>query len=260
MNARRLTFALLLALTSLFGAPYVFAQSGNTWRIEFFNNPNWTGAPVYTQFSNAVAYNWTGMAPAPGVPPDHFTARFTTDAFFYAGTYNFAVTVDDEAVLYVDETMRLDTRGKGLSGKTLVVSVNMTQATHRIRLDYRQYTGPAYVYLKWQFLKAPTVPTPLPQPTPTPPAASANCPASATSVVTQFGNYTPCIAQGQHQSACFHSNGAWDSPNLGSIEMEPRIVVWGNCTADTVTTMRLFCNADPQSATCSRTEAGWFPR
>jgi hypothetical protein len=42
--------------------------------------------------------------------------------------------------------------------------------------------------------------------------------------------------------------------------MEPQIVVWGNCTADAVQTMQLFINTAPQSAACSKTEAGWFPR
>jgi hypothetical protein len=262
MTARRLTFALLLALTSLFGVQFALAQSGNSWRVDFFANPDWSGAPAYTTFTNSIAYNWTGMAnPAPGVPADNFSARFTTSAFFYAGTYNFSVTADDEIVLYVDGNPRLDTRGQGLSGKTIVATVNLTQATHNIQLDYRQYTGPAYVFLKWEIAKAPTPPTPVPAtPVPAPTPVAANCPASASSVTTQFGNYTPCIAQGLHQASCFQSNGAWDAPNLGSIQMEPKIEVWGNCTANKIETRQLYCNAAPQSAVCSRTEAGWFPR
>jgi hypothetical protein len=80
-------------------------------------------------------------------------------------------------------------------------------------------------------------------------------------VQTKYGDYTPCIQQNIHQKNCFQSDGAWDSPNMGSIEMEPQITVWGNCTADQTTQFRVSC--DPQiplqNFKCSKTEAGWFP-
>ncbi|MFN2164970.1 MAG: hypothetical protein ACK2U9_01760, partial [Anaerolineae bacterium] len=99
-------------------------------------------------------------------------------------------------------------------------------------------------------------PTPVPTPT-------NNCrPVSATSVQTKFGNYTPCIQNGWHQEKCFKSDGAWDSPNLGSIQMEPQITIWANCVGDSTTTFQVSCDPDVpwQSFNCSKTEAGWFPR
>ncbi len=45
---------------------------------------------------------------------------------------------------------------------------------------------------------------------------------------------------------------------MGSIETEPQILVWGVCTPDSVQTMQLACNQEPQSAKCSKTGAGWF--
>ena len=82
-------------------------------------------------------------------------------------------------------------------------------------------------------------------------------PPSSSKVVTQYGDYTPCIQQNIHQSNCFVSDGAWDSPNLGSIQMEPQITSWNICVADTTETYT-NPNGQPQSYNCSKTLAGWF--
>src|SRR5690606_756129 len=103
--------------------------------------------------------------------------------------------------------------------------------------------------LDWYYLKRPVrVPTPVVPATPTP--------SSEAALITRYGDFTRCIQQGLHQARCFQSTGQWDSPNLGSIETEPQIVVWGHCTADQVTMMPLFEGGEPQAVKCSKTEAG----
>ena len=48
---------------------------------------------------------------------------------------------------------------------------------------------------------------------------------------------------------------------MGSIETEPQIVIWGNCTPDSWTNFPISCdpNVPQQSYKCSKTGAGWFP-
>lgn len=231
------------------------AQSGNQWRVDFFNNPNWVGPVVHTTWTGLISFNWGTGSPGPGVPQDHFTARMTSDVFFFAGVYRFTFLADDEVVLRINGVTHLDTLGRGMSGKNVTVDVPIPQGNHRVEVDFREHTGPAYIFVNWFFVKSdPSLgwsPTPVPPRMPQP---------SASSVVTQFGDFTPCIQQGTHQANCFRSTGAWDAPNTGSIELEPQIVIWGNCTANTVRYQVLFANRDPQSSVCSRTEAGWFAR
>jgi hypothetical protein len=250
---RILPGAVLVAvlLAALVGALPVGAQSGNTWRIDYFNNPNWAGSPVTTQWNSLIAFNWGFGSPSPAVPVDNFSARMTTDAFFYAGTYQFTGVADDEIVIIVDGVTHLDTRGRGLSGKPFTVNIAMWQGTHRVEVLYREFTQAAYVFVNWSLLGSGV--------TPPPPPSAPPLPANASSVQTQFGNYTPCMQQNIHQANCFVSDGAWDSPNLGSIQMEPQIASWNVCAANTVST---FINANrvPQEFVCSRTLAGWFPR
>ncbi|HRA65141.1 MAG: PA14 domain-containing protein [Caldilinea sp.] len=246
----------LMLVVGLAGAPQAAtAQSSSPWQVSYFNNPNWAGAPVYTEFANAVAFNWgSDVPPVPGMPPQNWSARLTTNSFFYAGNYNFQVVADDAFVLYVDGAVMFNTLGLNIPGKPINVAIPLTQGNHFIQIDYVQATAQAYLYTSWSFDKQPVNP-----PAPPAPAPPAPAPPPASGPVTQFGDYSRCAQQQIHQANCFQSNGAWDAPNMGSIQMEPQIAVWQNCKADQSQTMQLFPNKDPQKAKCSKTEAGWFP-
>ncbi|MEA3335255.1 MAG: PA14 domain-containing protein [Chloroflexota bacterium] len=233
----------------------VGAQSGNQWRADYYPNLDWAGNPVFTQVIPYLNLNWGAGVPGPNMPADNWTMRGTSDAYFYSGVYRFSALADDEVLLMIDNAVYLDTRGKGQSGKNQMIDVTMTQGTHHVQVDFREYTGNAYITINWELIKGPT-----------PPPPSSSCPyppASAPSVQTQFGDYTPCIQSGSHQSQCYVSDGAWDSPNQGSIQMEPKITIWGNCQpADSDTTWALDCSTDPwktQNYRCSKTLSGWFP-
>lgn len=242
------------------------AQSGNQWTVQYFNNNGWQGAPVYTQFANLVSFNWgSDTSPAPGVPNQNWTATLSTSAFFYAGIYEFQITADDEFQLTVNGVVQGSTVGQGLSGKTQVYNIPFNQGNSSVVINFRQFTGPAYLFVNWTLAKGAT-PAPPPPPPPAPPAPPAPDSGSPqpfpppASITTQFGDYTRCAQQNIHQSNCFVSNGAWNAPNMGSIQMEPIIVRWQNCTADSVQNVQLYQNRPAQNAACSKTEAGWFAR
>lgn len=255
------TVTVLCLAMLLTAAPTTTAQSGNQWQVDFYPNLDWAGYPAVTFWTSLIAFNWGSNPPAPGMPASNWTARMTSNAFFYAGLYRFTVQADDEVVLTVGGVTYLDTRNQGQSGRTFTLDIPLVQGNQFIQVDYRQYTGAAYIFVNWQLI-SPAQPT---QPIATPPPSGSNPPpgtvpvASPSSVVTQFGDYTSCIQQGIHQRNCFQSNGAWNAPNMGSIDMEPQIVVWGNCVSDQVVTMQLYVNTAPQQAKCSKTEAGWYP-
>lgn len=246
-----------LCLGALLPAGSAQAQSGNTWQVFYFNNTNWQGSPAYFQYADSVNFNWgSDTPPGPNMPAQNWTARLTSNVFFYAGIYRFQVQADDDFALYIDNALYADTRGASLPGKVFTIDVPLSQGNHYIDIEYRQYTGPAYLFVNWTFAKGGN-PQPAPQP-PAPPAANQPFPAPP-SLVTDFGDYTPCAQQRIHQQNCFRSNGAWDAPNLGSIQMEPQIVRWERCTPDQVQSIQLYTNQPAQTAKCSKTQAGWFP-
>lgn len=244
--------ALVIVLLATGSAP-ASAQTGNLWTVNFWPNPDWSGAATATDFPSILAYNWGYGSPSPSIPPDYFTARATTSGWFSAGNYQFTVQADDEAVLIIDGITYINTIGQGMSGKTVSAMVPLADGWHTLQVDYREFTQAAFLFVNWFWQSAPSGGAP-------PPGAPLVPVPSATSVITRYGDYTPCIQQGIHQKYCFVPDGAWDSPNYGSIEMEPQIVIWGNCVADQVVTMQVYVNQPPQQANCSKTEAGFFPK
>lgn len=278
MKRKSLLSASILALVLLaMTITPLLAQSGNVWNVSYFANTNWSAPPAMGMYSSYIDFNWGTVPPGPGLPSTNWTATMTSSAYFYyTGTYVFQALADDEISLQIDGVTYINTIGAGMSGKTVQVALPLTQGTHNLVVRFRQYTGAAYVYLNWAYAKPEggyiylPLPTPMPAaptavptagPTPTPacnPTWGCTCPAQATNVVTQYGDYTTCIQQNLPQSSCFVSDGQWDSPNMGSIETEPNIQVWGSCTPGALQCMQLACNQAPVQATCSKTGAGWF--
>jgi len=253
---------LALALVTAVVAP-LLAQNGNTWYVQYYPNTNWSGTPVASTYVSYIDFNWGTSAPAPNMPATNWTALMTSTAYFYSGTYIFSALADDEVSLQIDGVTYINTMGAGMSGKPVQVAVPLSQGNHNLVVQFRQYTATAYVYLSWAASGSVPAYTPMPVPTAvaTPacnPWWSCSCPVQATSVTTQYGNYTPCIQQNIQQANCFVPDGQWNSPNLGSIQMEPQIQVWGNCTPGQLQCMQLQCNQAPVEATCSKTGAGWF--
>lgn len=269
--------AMIVAVLLAVAAQPLLAQNGNIWNIQYYNNPNWSGGPVLGMTSSYVDFNWGTVPPGPGMPSTNWTATMTSSVYFYyTGTYIFQALADDEISLQIDGVTYINTLGAGMSGKTVQVGIPLTQGTHNVVVQYRQYTGVAYVYLNWAYVNPSggyiytPLPTPMPAGTPLPPPSGAtptpscdpwwscSCPTQATSVTTQYGDYTPCIQQNLQQANCFVPDGQWNSPDQGSIQMEPQIQVWGNCTPGQLQCMQLQCNQAPVEATCSKTGAGWF--
>lgn len=228
------------------------AQSGNVWNVTFYPNTAWAPPPAYSYTTTSSYFNWGTNPPGPNMPNQNWSAVMTTNAFFNQGTYQFQVLASGEYTFRINSQTVQSTLGTGQGGKTQIFNVPMTGGNNFIEVDFRQFTGPAYLNIFWTYL----------QPAPIPTSGPATCAPPATSVpslTNQYGNFTPCIQQNLHQDQCFNSSGAWDSPNLGSIQMEPKIVVWGQCTADQQSKMIIQACGPAVPVKCSKSEAGWYP-
>lgn len=85
---------------------------------EYFDNTEFSGPPVLVQTEEDIANYWHNLSPAPGVPDDHFSIRWTGYIVPpYDGLYNFGVLGDDFLRLFIDdklivENWREETRAK----------------------------------------------------------------------------------------------------------------------------------------------------
>jgi beta-glucosidase len=72
-------------------------------RAEFFANRNLEGAPVLKRIDEAVNFDWGVSSPAPGLPADNFSARWTGKLVpTVSGKYRFGATADDGVRIYLD--------------------------------------------------------------------------------------------------------------------------------------------------------------
>lgn len=128
--------------------------TGSTWYGEFFSNIDLTGSPVFvnTYPASGLNINWGMGSPGGTVPADNFSARFTRNIIvpndMPQGVYTFYASADDSFRLYVDQALIFDHWG-GFENQVFQSDVTLLNGGHTLRLEYRELTLGAYVYLTW---------------------------------------------------------------------------------------------------------------
>jgi len=119
------------------------------WEGEYFANPEIRGAPVLTRTDEAINFRWGTEAPAPGVPADNFSVRWTTRRVFDEGDYRFYARADDGVRVYVGGQLVLDA-WQGKAGVLTRGDVHLAAGVHHVRVEYREGTGEAWVTVWWE--------------------------------------------------------------------------------------------------------------
>ncbi len=70
-----------------------------TWQVEYFNNRDLAGAPIFVDTwgdgTENFSFNWQNGSPDGSVPSDNFSARITTQRYLKPGLYHIKTTSDD---------------------------------------------------------------------------------------------------------------------------------------------------------------------
>jgi LysM repeat protein len=119
-----------------------------SWKGVYFNNVDLSGNPVVTRYYQAVDFNWGNKSPVAGITADYFSARFTGEFHFTGGKYRFSATVDDGIRIYLDDEEILNDWRLG-SSRTVVVDKDVSQGTHKIKVEYFENTGDAVCKVRW---------------------------------------------------------------------------------------------------------------
>ena len=84
-------------------------ETGKTgMKGEYFNNMNLTGTPVFTRVDSMVNFNFGSKSPAPGVPEDHFSIRWTGKIIPPRDIHYIGTSTDDGARLFIDGKKVID--------------------------------------------------------------------------------------------------------------------------------------------------------
>lgn len=126
----------------------ISAQTTTAWTGAYFANPNLQGTPALVRDDAQIDFAWGNTSPAPGIPSDNFSVRWTRWLYFDTpGNWTFVLTIDDGARLFIDDQLVIDA-WQDQQTTTRAIALNLTQAFHLIRLEYYERSGSAQAHLQ----------------------------------------------------------------------------------------------------------------
>lgn len=142
--------ALLALLLLLLWTTPVYAQDPTlySWRGEYYNNLDLSGAPVLVRDDERIDFVWAWNAPAVNVNTERFSVRWTRSPYFDPGTYRFTVTTDDGVRLWVNNYLLIDSwydHGPTSYSAELYLSGGAIP----VRMEYYENTEYAVAKLSW---------------------------------------------------------------------------------------------------------------
>ena len=142
--------ALLIAGVSL-GAAAVPTDAGGAWYAEYFANRYLAGTPAITRYEDTLHFEWGYGSPGSGVPADDFSARWTRDEWFEAGTYRFSYRSDDGIRIWVGDIQVVDDwRDRQAAWSS--VDLFIPRGTYRVRVEHYEHSGAAAIQVAWERL------------------------------------------------------------------------------------------------------------
>lgn len=127
------------------------------WKGEYFDNPDVAGEPVLVRNDPAINFNWGPGSPAPGVPPNDYSVRWSRADFFEDGSTVFRANVEGGVRLWLDGRLLIDSwQSEGLR-LLEAESGPIARGDHDLRVDYFKRSGNGQIAVSWE-PKAPDVP------------------------------------------------------------------------------------------------------
>lgn len=123
------------------------------WKGEYFANPDVAEPATLIRDDPQINFNWGSGAPAPGIPPNNYSARWSRRSFFEEGNYTFNANVEGGVRLWLDGRMLIDSWPSGPLRLEQADSGPIARGDHDLRVDYRKLTGNGQIAVSWQ-LKA----------------------------------------------------------------------------------------------------------
>lgn len=116
----------------------------NMWRGEYYNNPNLQGASVLVRNDPSINFNWGTGSPAPNIPVDYFSARWTRSLYFDGGMYRFSTQSDDGVRVWLDSQVVID-EWHTATPNAYIKDINVAAGSHTVRVEYYEGVGVAFI-------------------------------------------------------------------------------------------------------------------
>jgi len=113
---------------------------------EYFANKNFEGAPVLVRLDSTINFGWRGGAPAPSLPEDKFSVRWTGNLVApTAGRFMLTTMSDDGVRVYVDGKLVIDDwNDHGVMANSYAIALEAGKK-HDLRVEYFENGGAATI-------------------------------------------------------------------------------------------------------------------
>lgn len=125
------------------------AEHFTGWHGEYFGNPDLTGMPGLERSDPEIVFDWGRGSPAPNIPVDGFSARWTRALELPRGAYRLQVRADDGVRVWIDDRLFID-EWHDSKPKTYLSHVWFTGEAHEVRVEYYEAAGDANIRLWWE--------------------------------------------------------------------------------------------------------------
>ena len=134
------------------GTPTSAGSALRGLKASYFANATLAGRPTAAKTDATVDFAWAGAAPAPGVPADGFSVRWTGNLdVATAGEYFLQTVANGSSRLIIDGLPAIDTWAGPQTISTPACSPQLwlTAGKHSIVLEYKDLASTAELHLKW---------------------------------------------------------------------------------------------------------------
>jgi PKD repeat protein len=125
------------------------------WQAEYYDNRDLEGRPFLVRNEAQIDHDWGRGSPVPEIWVDDFSVRWTRELDLDGGTYLLRVRVDDGIRLWIDDTLVID---NWLEGGSYFDEVEhrISGGEHRVKVEYYEHGGNAYIEVGWERQEEPT--------------------------------------------------------------------------------------------------------
>ena len=107
--------------------------------------------PIRLRNDDSLTFDWEGDAPAPSLPADGFSVRWTLEKKFDPGVYRFALRVDDGVRFYVDDRILID-EWHDTWNQTYEEDVTLPSKP-KLVVEMYEGAGDARIHLSWERIR-----------------------------------------------------------------------------------------------------------
>jgi len=129
-----------------------WVSGGSGWRGEYFANRDLTGSPTLVRYDPAIDFDWQDGSPAPGLPADDFSVRWTHVVNLAPGAYRFFSSSDDGVRIYVNGGLIVDAWGGSHVSSPRSGDVTLSAGQHTVVVEYCERGGKAAAHVWWNRL------------------------------------------------------------------------------------------------------------